>query len=57
MINAEMLKLAMESGMGPLADEFETPELKRIHDLWIAGSKMIQEAEEALKSITEKVPC
>jgi hypothetical protein len=51
MITADILQCAMESGIGPLDDDFETPELKRIHDLWIEGHEKIRDAEDALRRL------
>ena len=54
MITTEMVKTAMEFGLGPLEGEFETPELRAIHDLWVDGGSKINEAERRLREVIDQ---
>jgi len=53
LVDAEVLDCAMRNGIGPLCAEFETFELKRIHDLWIEGFKMVAEARERMDKVLD----
>jgi hypothetical protein len=56
-ITAEMMQIAMENGMGPLVGDFESPELKLIHDTWVDGGTKIRSAYAALGMLLAAEAC